>query len=96
MKLAEKLVYAKRAIEFITQHDDATLQERAVLVDALQSFLSSELVAAKKRSEAKAKAQVAAMKKVAGAKKVAADDVGMSEPKRTKRELATPKRAAKH
>lgn len=96
MNLADKLRYAKQHVDSIMRHDDATLQERAVIRDALVEYLGAEFVSAKKRSDTKAKADAAAAKKVKGAKASSKDDVGMSEPKRKAKDLKTPKRAAKH
>jgi hypothetical protein len=49
MRLADKLAPAKRAIEFITRHDDESLAEREKVLDALAKHMTAELAAARKR-----------------------------------------------
>ncbi|MBX3610400.1 MAG: hypothetical protein KF871_10950 [Hydrogenophaga sp.] len=56
MNVQEKLVYAKRAIQSITEHDDAPSEEVAGAVDELQKFAGEEFKKALKRRAEKAKA----------------------------------------
>lgn len=56
MNVQEKLAYAKRSIQSITEHDDAPTEEVAAAVDELQKFAGDEFKKALKRRSATAKA----------------------------------------
>jgi hypothetical protein len=57
MKIADKVERAKQAIQFITDHDDAPIEEVVAATDELKTFIASELKAAPKRRAARAKAK---------------------------------------
>lgn len=57
MKIADKIERAKQAIAFITEHDDAPMEEITAAADELQLFAARELKAAAQRRHAKASAE---------------------------------------
>jgi hypothetical protein len=56
MKIADKIERAKQAIKFITDHDDAPMEEVVEATDQLKAFTTRELKEATKRRKAKAAA----------------------------------------
>jgi len=60
MNVQEKLAYAKRSIQSITEHDDAPAEEVTSAVDELQRFAADELTKAAQRRLEKAIAAEAA------------------------------------
>lgn len=54
MNVQQKVAYAKRAIQSITEHDDAPLEDVAAAVQKLMTFAETELQKAAQRRSQKA------------------------------------------
>lgn len=67
MNLLEKLAIAKRAIESITQHDDAPLADVKLIIADLRTFVGDELDKAVPRRAEKARKAAEEAKKKADA-----------------------------
>jgi hypothetical protein len=60
MKVVEKIAIAKRAIESISQHDDAEAAYVETALDKLNEFIASERESMRKRRSEKWKAEIKA------------------------------------
>ena len=52
MKIFEKVEYAKKAIEFITTHDDAPIEEVQAALDEISVYMADQMPIAVARREA--------------------------------------------